>query len=323
VSATLKVNNFDSLNLDEVTKVLADIAAGVVIIPLESTQGYAAGKIIVLGQLGTEGSEKRVVQSITDATHLVVTVATDFAHKRFEPVTKVLGDQIKLYTAPNADGSVPADSSFSPLSGGVFNIDFDQLTTSYTDSNGSSSVWYKFTYYSATGPVETDIAASNASRGGGYGRYTTNDAIRAEAGFNGNPNILDSLINSRRIDAEDEVNSELVGIYTIPFSPVPPTIARITREIAAGLLLSTEYGAMATGTSKDGTAKLKEARELLSEYKSREKTLIDATGTSLVLGTAAVVSSWPNDTTRTLGDRDDNGDLAHGGDTQFRMAQKF
>ena len=41
-----------------------------------------------------------------------MTAPLTFAHKRFEPVTAVLGDQEHFYRAANVDGTVPADSPY-------------------------------------------------------------------------------------------------------------------------------------------------------------------------------------------------------------------
>lgn len=324
MSANLRINNFDSINIKEVSTLLADAAAATAALTLENNQSITTNDFVIVGVLGSEGSEKAMVLSASGGTSVTLNANLALAHKRGDALTALRGDQIKVYRAVNVSGSCPADAAFTAVGSGTINIDPDQLNTDFQDSTGGSSYWYKFTYKNSTTSDETDLADAVAARGGGYGNYCSVDEIRTEAGFDHNRYVTDATIDSRRIDAEDEINTELSGIYTLPFSPVPPTVARITRLIAAGLLLLTEYGAVSTGTNKEGNDKLKQGRDLLSELKTREKVLVDPTGTSMVLGTASVVTSWPNDTTAGLiSDMGPTGDYQHGGDNKFRMNKRF
>ena len=54
-----------------------------------------------------------------------------------------------------------------------------------------------------------------------------------------------------------------------------------------------EFGTFGSGTTKDGTEKIKEAQMMLQALKSREQVLTDALGKSLVISQS--VSSNPND----------------------------
>jgi len=49
----------------------------------------------------------------------------------------------------------------------------------------------------------------------------------------------------------------------LPLSSVPEIIKTITKLLAAGWLMWQEYGEEASGTSKDGIAKVEQARSML------------------------------------------------------------
>ena len=216
MSTTLSINNFGNLNLVEPTQFDADYPASTTVLNIKNTANYSAGDFLILGMVGTEQSEKAVIQTVTPNTSITLTTGTKFPHKRFEPIVSLFGDQVRVYRANNVDGSIPADASFASLS--TFNINIYKDYTSYTDSSGSSAYWYKFTYFNSTTSAETALAGATAARGGGYGHYCSIADIRTEAGFNNNTNIPDALIDSRRIDAEGEINSELMDVYTLPFA---------------------------------------------------------------------------------------------------------
>lgn len=319
MSATLKIDNYGSLNLKESTQLDADYAAGINAFTLKSTLNYQANDFVILGQLGAEGCELMTIQSVA-AQVATMTANSKLLHKRFDAFTSLFGNQINVYRAINVDGTQPLDGAFTLLT--TVAIDPDQNYTTYTDAGGGSNYWYKFTYTNSISAAETSLADSMAARGGGYGHYTTVDDIRREAGFTNNANITDAVINSRRIDAEDEINSELTGIYTVPFgSPAPRVINNITKLLAAGYLLLAEYGAVTTGSNKEGNAKITEARGMLDSLKSRKLLLTDASGNSMAV--SAAVTSWPDATTAGLSEYNSDGTLAHGGDNKFRIAHKF
>lgn len=299
MAQTIKVENYSSLNTPAATLLDGDLAIGTSIIPVKNTDDFAIGDFVVLGRLGAGSSERCLVATVTPATSITLSVATTLIHKRFEPLTKLFGDQVKIYRANNTNGEVPSDAAYALL-GSATTIDIPGLTTSYTDAMGGSSYWYKYTYFNSATSNETGLADSATQRGGGYGHYESIDAIRYEAGLQGNTSISDTLIDSRRIDGEDEVNAALLGSYTLPFpSPAPLLVAQANRLISAGLLLQTEYGIMAFGTDLVGTDKLEAGRALLLRLQNQELVLTDAAGNSLL--TSSTVSSWPDATTDQTG----------------------
>ena len=322
MSQTLKIDNFGATNIIQPGVLDADSTAGATSIILQNTAGFLTTAPIVIGQLTAQTSEPATVSAVPNATSLTVSALT-LVHKRFETVTQLFGNSVNIYRASNVDGTLPADASFTLLTN--VTLDYNSATTSYTDAIGSSAYWYKFTYYNSTSSTETSLADSIAQRGGGYGHYCSVADVRTEAGFENNANISDAVVDSRRIDGEQEINGELYEVYTLPFTaPIPHQIQQVNRLLAAGWLLLKEYGVMTSGGSHDGEAKLNEARGILSKIKSREITLTDPSGASLMI--QEVVSSWPNKTTDQTGSGIGSIQAAAQNEDfgpKFRSAQRF
>lgn len=316
MSALLRVDNFSAANVREVAQVQLDIAAGAGSATFVSIQGVADGDIMFIGQLGTEKVERKIVSGVIgNVVSVVGTFGRDYpAGSR---ITFLRGDQLKIYRAANTNNLQPLDTAFALLAGMPLVIDYDQSATDYQDQSGSSSYWYKSTFFNSGNSDETQLSDSPAVRGGGYGHYCSVDAIRGEAGFKQNPFITDAMISSRRDDAESEVNGELVGMYNIPFtSPIPPVVTNIVRLLAAGWLLAAEYGPVSSGTNKDAKDKLTQARDLIAKIKKREILLVNAIGEPQNISHG--VESWPNKDTATA-------QLAQGGDggRKFRSGMEF
>jgi hypothetical protein len=295
MSTLLRVDNFASRNIKERIRLSADVAAAATALTVENNQGATVDYPVLIGPRGREQTELRRVLSVAGASTINLSAALSFAHVSGDEGVILFGDQIKVYRAANVDGRTPADASFAAFLASPVNIDFDQLMTDIQDPSGSSSYWYKFSYYNSTTTDETSLADSIAVRGGGFGHYASVDAIRDEAGFSRNENIKDATIATYRDRAESIINSKLHGFYTLPLSsPIPGNITAITVLLAAGLLMNKEYGAMNTGgTSTEGKAKVDDAMAMLTELVSGDATITDQADTGL--DTSDRVSGYPDD----------------------------
>lgn len=300
MATTLQADSFAPANIKERAGLDVDAAAGVSSLTLKSNQGLAVGDFLYVGALAQEGCEKGVVQSLTGATGVTLTAPLALPHKRFEPVTAVLGDQVHFYRAANVDGTVPADNAFAAILSPA-DIDPDQPSTYRTDSTGGSGYWYKVTYYSSSAAADvTDLASAAAVRGADYAHYAALSEIRQRAGFAGNLNLPDSVIDLHRRDAESEINAALVSKYSVPFTkPVPELIHHITVDLAAGLLLLAQFGTLIDGSSKDGMSKAKDARAQLLSLQTGATTLVDVTGTALAESNPSASSNLYDETTAT------------------------
>lgn len=314
MAQTLTIPNYAKQNIVEASSITADTAAGATTATLANIHNFAADTYMIFGQLGAEVSELRKITSV--ASNTVTVPALTFAHNRFDVVTALFGDKIKVYRASNTDGTPPADASFTLLD--TVDIDVDQLATSYVDATGSSDYWYKFIYYNSTSVASSSLADSVAVRGGGYGNYCSIDQIRVEAGLQSNRNISDVQIDEHRQYAQQVINSYLSGVYPLPFAdPVNALIQRITVLIASGSLLNKEYGSLTTHSTNNGDQKLKEGMDKLTQIKTGKIALIDAAGNSLLPSSASGVGGWPNDTTTDATAADS------GGDRLFRISDVF
>lgn len=232
MSTTLRIDSFAAINIVERGELSADVAAGATSLKVMTTDGFEEGQLIYVGQPAREGIEKAAVASVDDVGTLTIDAALKLAHRRSDAVTAVLGDRIKIYRAPNVDGSVPAAESFTLLA--TRTIDADQPSTYYRDEGGSSAYWYCFSYFNADSEAETD--RSEPIRGDDFEHYASLSAIRKEAGFERAYNLADSLVDEARRQAQSDINSALSRRYKTPFSPVPEMIRTLTVRLAAALL---------------------------------------------------------------------------------------
>jgi phage gp36-like protein len=286
MSTTLAIESFNETNLRERTTLTGGAVEGAAVLTVASTQGFAPGDIIYVGELSREGCEKARIESVDDDTTISLIAPLGLAHSRFEPLVSVLGDLIHVYRAANIDGSVPALDAFTVLV--TRDIDPDQLSTFYTDSSGNSGFWYGYTYFNASTNEETDLDGSVLVRGDDFGHYASLSEIRKEAGFDGAYNSSDTVIDQQRRAAEAEINTALSSAYTVPFQVVPEIIHTLTIQLAAGLLLNDAY----RGTGR-GDSKLKDARALIKSLQLGDQTIIGDDGTSIVSGEG--ISSWPDE----------------------------
>jgi hypothetical protein len=302
MSTSLLLNNFPRINIKEETQLDNDYDAASTSLKLVNNQNIAAGDYLYIGVKGSETGEILTVQSVSGAT-IATTSPTTLKHNRFDPVFSLNGNQFQVYRAPNVNGLQPSDDAFTAY-GSPFNIDPDQLQTSYTDSSGSGDYWYKVTYLNSTTLAASPLAASKSVRGGNIGNYCSLELIRNEAGFENNRNISDSLVDTFRQQAQSEVNGSLSGKYVVPFvSPINPTIERITMLLGAGYLQIDQYGQTYNSDTSGTNNKVAEGLRELNKLRSGESTVVGATGVDAALPDASGGGGYPNrDTNDIIGD---------------------
>jgi len=297
MSQTLNINNFNSSNTVQTTRLSVVTPADTSPIDVLNTSGFGVDDYIALGTPGSEGTELCQISAVSSDTALALSANTALDHPAYDYVTRLFGNQIKVYRAADTNGLQPPDSDFSAIA--TIDLQVDQAYTQYTDTDGSDAYWYKFTYYNSQNATETNLADSKAARGGSYGDYCSIQDIRIEAGFQTAPYVTDAMIDAKRQAAQDEINGTLHGFYTVPFTaPINPFISDICKRLAAGLLLLEQYGQMNAQTTANGDQKVKGARADLNALATKQKVLVDTTGTSMAqAGSTGGVSSWPDGTT--------------------------
>lgn len=280
----ISITSFLEFNILQTSQLTADVSIGGVTLNLINGNGFDTDHVILVGEPGAEGSE---IVTPSDVTGKVVTVsALTQDHKKGRNVYVLRSNKARVYSAPNVDGTQPTTDGVYSLLGTVSHIG-DKKEVEYTDDTNGDDYWYLYTFYNDVPTVaeETTKVLTDAVRGGGYGQYATVDEVRAEAGLNGNRWIKDSLIYEKLVSAESEVNASLViGKYTLPLETIPANVKHATILLAAGYVLTVDYGAEHSGTNKDGEHKIAQAREILKSFEEGTGILLDATGSAIATG---------------------------------------
>jgi len=287
---TLSAITEDFIKLER-TRLSADIAAGTnVTLPLESSDGLSANDFIVIGYEGNELAElQQINQSVSSDT--AARVATlKFNHVKGEPITKYRYNQRKFY------GSLTENGSFTELTAdgspkGIQADDPQGTLLEYTGDEGY--LYFKAIYYNSVQALETDIADAVAVYADESLRYTSLYLIRKHAGMVGNPYYSELLLEVKRKQAENEVQSALAGRYTLPLAEIPALIQYVTTILAAGYIDYEEFG-----KDGEGVKWLAEGRAILKGFQKGERLLIGEGGTELARrDNADRLSGIPNDST--------------------------
>ena len=232
MSTTLRIDSFAAINIAERGVLASDVEVGSSSVELVSSEGFVDGQTIYVGTPCAEGVEKAIVSGDPTEVEVSLASAMKLAHRRSDAVTAVLGDRIKIYRAPNTDGTAPAVEAFTLLA--MRTIDADQPSTYYRDADGSSAYWYCYSYYDILTEEETD--RSEPVRGDDFEHYASLSAIRKEAGFDNAYNLADSAVEEARRQAQSDINSALARRYPVPFDPVPEKIRTLTIRLGAAIL---------------------------------------------------------------------------------------
>lgn len=142
-------------------------AAGVTSLEIKNNDRFAANDRIMIGEMGQEKTEVVTVSGTSGGTTLTVGT-TVFEHSADDPVYILRFDQVKFYKS--TDGT-----SYSVLSTQNLDVDNADLATKYDDTTGTSSDYYKFTFYHSISGVES--AYSDVIGGAGWRRQQIGNII--------------------------------------------------------------------------------------------------------------------------------------------------
>ncbi|MEK7992892.1 MAG: phage protein Gp36 family protein [Planctomycetota bacterium] len=256
-----------------------------VVIAVESAEGVAANDYVVIGHEGNELAELCLVSAVTNTSITVTTLK--FNHTAEEPFTVYRYNKRKFYGATTSTGSyteLTADGSPKDIS-------VDNSEGTILEYSGSTYTYFKSTYYNSTTAEETDIADSVAISGDESSRYASLYAIRKHAGLAGNPRYSDLRIETKRGQAENEINSVLAAKYTLPLAEVPALVSNICELLAAGYIDYEEFG-----KDSEGVKWLGEGRALLTAIRKGTQLLIGTDGTELTRNAKVdVLDGYPDD----------------------------
>jgi hypothetical protein len=140
-----------NIETDDLEKsyIVNDFSAGITSIEVKNNNRFSANDRILIGGMGQEKSEVVTVSSVDANGTTLVIGATKFAHSTDDPVYKLTFDQVKFYRASSSGGS------YSVISTQDMDVDNFNLTTIYDDTTGTSSNYYKFTFYHSISTVES------------------------------------------------------------------------------------------------------------------------------------------------------------------------
>lgn len=260
-----------------------------VTLTLINNDNLAQNDFIVIGFEGNELCEIAQINAAVTAGTTVRVATLKFNHQEGEPVTRYAYDKRKFYgstTATGAFAELTADGS--PV---AIQVD-DPMGTrlEYTGTEGYT--YFKATYYNSQLSTETDTADSDATLANETLRYSSLYAIRKHAGLAGNARYSDFRMETKRKQAENEINSAIAAKYTLPLTEVPPLLGQICELLGAGYIDYEEFGANGEGVKWLGSA-----RSLLKAIQDGNRLLIGADGTQLTLNTKiGVLDGYPNNT---------------------------
>ena len=155
--------------LGEKTYFLADEEIGQTTLSVVDPIGFATDKYVVLGVIGNENSEVCKIAS-TSTNSITVTIATIHKHYKDEPIQLLRFNQRKFYRSTTESGTFThLTSEGSPVN---VKVD-DPQGTILEDSTGTSTSWYKATYYNSTSASETSLDDAIAVQAGDASHYTS------------------------------------------------------------------------------------------------------------------------------------------------------
>ena len=141
----------------------ANYAAGVTTILVRNNDRFTNGGRIMLGEMGNENTEIVTVGTVNADGTTVTVGATKFPHTAADPVYVLRYDQIKFYRS-----TTTVDGTYSSLVTAALDVDNQTLKTSYDDTTGLTTYFYKVSFFNSVASAESDL--SDPIPGEGYGR---------------------------------------------------------------------------------------------------------------------------------------------------------
>ncbi len=244
---------------------------------VKSAHNFKENDFIVLGNIGNETTEIKQIDSVSsDLKTIHLKEETNFTHRNGEPIQSIMFNKRKFYRSESKDGNyIHLSTEGSPV-----NIEVDiPEGTRFEDSTGSSSHYYKSTYWNDFTQTETSLSDAISSQANQNNKYTTIFKIRREAGLLNNYYIQSDEIEGYRLEAESQIDGIISSVYSLPLSSPSKILQHIATLLAAGHLLSKEYGMEADiEISKSGQRKIERAEELLEKIVQGELLLIGEEG---------------------------------------------
>ena len=147
----LKGLNYDVSNQQK-TKLSVYCASGATTLNVDSTTGFPATGYLVLDNK-TESAEIVSFSAITTST--ITVSATIFQHSAGIDVYLLPYNQMKFYSSSEPDGT------YTYITASATQMTYDQPYTNFDYAAGTTSLYYKRTFYNSTSMAESDISVSD------------------------------------------------------------------------------------------------------------------------------------------------------------------
>lgn len=178
-----------------------DVVAGTLAFPVENTEQFTvANGLMLLGQIGSANAELIPILSSKTASLINTGTACAYAHARGEPVSQVTYNKVVI------ESSSSATSGFSVIA--TIDLQWSSDKTSYNDTTGTSSTYYRQRFYNSITGVYSDY--SNGGVGvsqNDLGPTTASSIIQSVRKSIGNTDQDDAFFISALNDARRIIDS--------------------------------------------------------------------------------------------------------------------
>lgn len=137
--------------------------AGATSLAVAGNQQFAQNDRILIGQMGTENAEIVSINASVTLGNTLPISASVFPHNGNDPIFQLRYDKVKFYRSVTG-----INGAYLPLATVSLDVDNENLLTPYDDTTGTSSYYYKVSYYNSITSAESDM--SDPVAGAGYPR---------------------------------------------------------------------------------------------------------------------------------------------------------
>lgn len=189
--------------IQEKTTVSSSLASGGSSVSVRNTDGISANDYVIIGKLGEETTELEQISTVSSATSLSLNDTVNFAHGIGSPISVIGYNQIEISYKTSVSGS------FSVLD--TIDIQVDSLATTYDDTSGQTSYYYRIRLYNSTTGQYSDY--SPTLKGSGFSSKAVKPMINTilrrlrdkNAEYNSREDVLQEVIYQY-----EEVTSKLI-----------------------------------------------------------------------------------------------------------------
>ena len=160
----LIVTNHEQIDNNATSNLSTAVTSGDVTMTVNNNTGFSANDYVLVGNFGDETAELAQISTVSGNTTINnATDAFNFSHPVDTSITRLKYNQVQIYRASTQTGSYGLIATI-PV-----HVDRPDGTT-YDDTVGSSTSWYKVALYNST--TATQSTLSDAYQGSGITEYS-------------------------------------------------------------------------------------------------------------------------------------------------------